>query len=316
MPRYILQGQAHSEINDTDTNRHMNTFTTSTELRDALARERAQGKTIAFGPTMGNLHEGHLQLVREARATADIVVVSIFVNPLQFGANEDLDSYPRTLVADKEKLFAEGVQCLFFPGVDDIYPNGMDNQTLVSVPELSNTLCGASRPGHFTGVATVVTKLFQIVQPEIAVFGKKDFQQLAIIKKMVSDLCIPINIIGVDTARAHDGLALSSRNGYLTQQEREIAPRLQQILLETREAITQGDNDYRHLEQQANEQLLAAGFSPDYFQVCDAMTLQPADDNSLDLVIAAAAKLGTTRLIDNVTLTLNPSQDCGLVAGQ
>jgi pantoate--beta-alanine ligase len=292
----------------------MNTFTTTQQLRSALSLYRGKGKTIAFVPTMGNLHEGHLQLVRQARECADVVVVSIFVNPLQFGANEDLDNYPRTLTADKEKLFAEGVQYLFCPTVEDIYPHGMDNQAKVSVPELGNTLCGASRPGHFTGVATVVTKLFNIVQPDIAVFGKKDFQQLAVIKKMVGDLCLPIEIIGAETSRAEDGLALSSRNGYLSDEQRQQAPRLQQILQQSREAILQGNDNFRELEQNASAQLEAAGFITDYFQICDATTLQTAKADSAELVIAAAAKLGSTRLIDNITITLNPSQDHGLLA--
>ena len=276
--------------------------------------DRQQAKTIAFVPTMGNLHEGHLRLVREARDRADVVVVSIFVNPLQFGANEDLDNYPRTLSADKEKLFAEGVQYLFTPNVGEIYPQGMAQQTKVNVPELDSTLCGASRPGHFTGVATVVTKLFQIVQPDHAVFGKKDFQQLAIIRKMTNDLCMPIEIIGIDTARAEDGLALSSRNGYLSTEQRQLAPVLHQLLLQTSNAIGSGDNNFSALEQQATATLIQAGFEPDYYAICDAHSLQAPNDNSVELVIAAAAKLGDTRLIDNITVTLNPSQECGLVA--
>jgi pantoate--beta-alanine ligase len=292
----------------------MNTLTTIKQLRCALDHERQQGKTIAFVPTMGNLHDGHLSLVREAQQRADIVVVSIFVNPLQFGANEDLDSYPRTIAADKEKLFAERTHYLFLPSVAEMYPNGMAEQTLVEVPDLSATLCGASRPGHFTGVATVVTKLFQMVQPHIAIFGKKDFQQLAIIKKLTQDLCMPIEVIGLDTARAADGLALSSRNGYLSEQQRTIAPRLQQILSGCRDAIGNGDSDYQALRQQAIEVLESAGFSTDYFEICDAYTLQPASPDSAELVIAAAAKLGSTRLIDNLTLSVNPKQDCGLAA--
>lgn len=290
----------------------MRTITSTTELRSSLAQHRREGKRIAFVPTMGNLHAGHIELVRHAHKQADIVVVSIFVNPMQFGANEDLDNYPRTLTADKEKLFAEGTQYLFFPSAKEIYPCGMENQTRVSVPELADTLCGSSRPGHFTGVATVVSKLFNIVQPDLAFFGKKDFQQLAIIKKMVADLCIPVDVIGIDTARAKDGLALSSRNGYLNEQERQLAPLLQQQLQKSAEAISLGDTDFNTLEQQAREALTSAGFSPDYFQVCDAYTLHPPSTHSTELVIAAAAKLGSTRLIDNITVTLNPSQKHGL----
>ncbi len=292
----------------------MRTFSTNRQIRNAVSSEKASGKRIAFVPTMGNLHEGHIQLVRRAQQVADIVVVSIFVNPLQFGVNEDLESYPRTLAADKEKLFAEGVNYLFHPNVEEIYPDGMDRQTLVVVPDLSETLCGASRPGHFAGVATVVSKLFQIVQPDVAVFGKKDFQQLAIIEKMVKDLCMPIEIIGQETARDLDGLALSSRNGYLTEEERSIAPALHQTLLECREAIACGFDSYQELEQYCTDALKNAGFEPDYFSVRDANTLREVTHETEQIVILAAAKLGKPRLIDNVTLNLNPSQDWGMLA--
>jgi pantoate--beta-alanine ligase len=292
----------------------MKTCTTAKQLRTALNREKLTGKRIAFVPTMGNLHEGHLQLVRKAKLVADVVVVSIFVNPLQFGANEDLASYPRTLSADKEKLFSEGTQYLFFPGVEEMYPEGMSQQSKVSVPELSDALCGANRPGHFTGVATVVTKLFNMVQPDIAIFGKKDFQQLSIIQKMVLDLCMPIEIIGIETARAEDGLALSSRNGYLKPEERNKAPILHQTLQVCREAIACGYDSYVELEQHAKESLKAAGFQTDYFSIRDAYTLKEVTEDTELIVIAAAAKLGTPRLIDNVTLNLNPNQDWGMLA--
>ncbi len=292
----------------------MKTFSSSRELRNVLTKNKRSGKTIAFVPTMGNLHEGHIQLMRQAKKLADVVVASIFVNPLQFGANEDLASYPRTLAADQEKLFAEGVDYLLLPDVEEIYPEGMEKQTLIVVPDLSDTLCGASRPGHFAGVATVVTKLFQIVQPDLAIFGKKDFQQLAIIEKMVKDLCMPINIIGVETARDVDGLALSSRNGFLTAQQRSIAPALHQTLLECRDAIACGFDSYQSLEDYCTEALKNAGFEPDYFSVRDAATLQSVTCDTEQIVILAAAKLGKPRLIDNVTLTLNPSQDWGMLA--
>jgi pantoate--beta-alanine ligase len=292
----------------------MKTFSKSSHLRNVLAKNKLSGKTIAFVPTMGNLHEGHIQLMRQAKKMADIVVASIFVNPLQFGPNEDLESYPRTLSADKEKLFAEGVDYLLFPDVEEIYPEGMDKQTLIVVPALSDTLCGANRPGHFAGVATVVTKLFQIVQPDIAIFGKKDYQQLAIIEKMVKDLCMPINIVGVETARDVDGLALSSRNGFLTEEQRSIAPALHQTLLECRDAIACGFDSYQALEDYCTEALKHAGFEPDYFSVRDAETLQAVTCDTEEIVILAAAKLGKPRLIDNVTLTLNPSQDWGMLA--
>ena len=290
----------------------MKTYSTAASLRAALNTGRRAGKTVAFVPTMGNLHEGHLRLVQRASQHADIVVVSIFVNPLQFGANEDL--YPRTLAADKEKLFAAGAQFLFLPQVSEIYPEGMDSHSKISVPELSDDHCGASRPGHFTGVATVVTKLFNIVQPDTAVFGEKDFQQLSVIRKMVRDLCMPINIVGVATARAEDGLALSSRNGYLNADQRRIAPVLHRVLQETREAIACGYDSYSKLEQHAKISLNKAGLESDYFTICDARTLRPVDLDTEEVVILAAAKLGSTRLIDNVTLNVNPSADWGMLA--
>ncbi|WP_373090893.1 pantoate--beta-alanine ligase [Zhongshania sp.] len=292
----------------------MKTYSTAASLRAALNVGKRAGKTVAFVPTMGNLHEGHLRLVRRARQYADIVVVSIFVNPLQFGANEDLSNYPRTLAADKEKLFAEGAQFLFLPQVDEIYPKGMDSHTKVSVPELSEGHCGANRPGHFTGVTTVVAKLFNIIQPDTAVFGEKDFQQLSVIRKMVHDLCMPIDVIGVATARAADGLALSSRNGYLSAEQRQVAPILHRVLQECREAIACGYDSYGKLEQHARTSLNQAGLEADYFNICDGRTLRPVTADTEEVVILAAAKLGTTRLIDNVTLNVNSSTDWGMLA--
>jgi pantoate--beta-alanine ligase len=292
----------------------MKTFATNKQLRNAIRLEKRAGNTIAFVPTMGNLHEGHLQLVRKAKQIADVVVASIFVNPLQFGANEDLANYPRTLAEDKQKLFAEGVQYLFYPAVEEIYPEGLDKQCKITVPDLSETLCGTNRPGHFTGVATVVSKLFNIVQPDIAVFGKKDFQQLTIIEKMVEDLCMPIDIIGIETARDVDGLALSSRNGYLSKQERAIAPFIHATLQELREAVACGFDNYFDLEQHAREKLKNIGFEPDYVSVRDARTLKEVNGYTEQIVILAAAKLGKTRLIDNVSLTLNPTGDWGMLA--
>ena len=292
----------------------MKIFAQTAALRTAIAAEKRVGKRIAFVPTMGNLHDGHVQLVRRAQKEADVVVVSIFVNPLQFGPTEDLDKYPRTLAADKEKLFAAGANYLFTPGVEEMYPNGMDAQVKVSVPGLADTLCGSSRPGHFTGVATVVTKLFQIVQPDVAIFGEKDFQQLAIIRKLTTDLCMPITVIGEQTARAIDGLALSSRNGYLSESERRLAPALHRALQDCREAIACGFDSYSDLEQYSMESLRQAGFKPDYVSVRDAYTLGPVTLDTEKLVILAAAYLGRTRLIDNVTLNLNPSQDWGMLA--
>ncbi len=292
----------------------MRTYSTNASLQAALRKARKSGHTIAFVPTMGNLHEGHLDLVRKARSRCDVVVVSIFVNPLQFGPGEDLDAYPRTLAADKEKLFAEGVNMLFAPAVDEIYPEGMARQTQVVVPDLSETLCGSSRPGHFNGVTTVVTKLFNIVQPDVAVFGEKDFQQLSIVRKMVTDLCMPIEIVGVRTVREEDGLAMSSRNGYLTPAQRRLAPLIHETLLSCREAIACGFDNFLQLESHARMKLLQAGFEPDYLAIRDARTLRAVTENTEEIAILAAARLGSTRLIDNVRLSLNPISDWGMLA--
>lgn len=281
----------------------MQTVTSIKALQDVVKQQRMAGKTIGFVPTMGNLHEGHLSLVRKAKELSEFVITSIFVNPLQFGAGEDLDNYPRTLDADSQQLEAQGNDVVFVPTVAEMYPRGMATQTQVSVPELSETLCGASRPGHFDGVTTVVTKLFNMVQPDIAVFGEKDFQQLSIIRKMVDDLCMPIEIIGVPTGRAADGLALSSRNGYLTAEERPIAPELNKTLQACKEAILGGDTDFAGLEARANARLEAAGFKPDYFAIRDSSTLAEITAQTREIAILAAARLGATRLIDNTRLT-------------
>lgn len=295
----------------------MQTRSTVKALRNAVKTAKQEGKKISFVPTMGNLHEGHLQLVRRAKAVSDFVVVSIFVNPLQFGAGEDLDNYPRTLSADKQKLFAEGADLLFTPSTEEMYPNiNAAPPTVVSVPKISETLCGHKRPGHFAGVATVVSKLFNMVQPEIAIFGKKDFQQLLVIRKMVEDLCLPIEILGVTTARAEDGLALSSRNGHLNENERDIAPKLHRILLDYRDAIASGFDNYLDLQRYGTEDLRQAGFEPDYFSIRDAKTLEDITVDTEEAVIAIAANLGATRLIDNTTLAINPSSDWGMLASQ
>ena len=283
----------------------MNTVKTVRELRAAVARARNEGKRIAFVPTMGNLHSGHIALIIKASQRADFVVASIFVNPLQFGAGEDLDKYPRTLAADQEKLLEGGCHLLFAPTVEEMYPDGMAGQTRVSVPQLSEGLCGASRPGHFEGVATVVSKLFNMVQPDLAVFGQKDFQQLAVIRALVHDLNMPVQIIGEPTVRAADGLALSSRNGFLSEQERAVAPKVYRGLSQIAEAIKQGDRDYPALVRTQLQQLEAAGLRPDYLEVRHALTLRPATPEDRDLVILVAAFLGTTRLIDNLHLNLD-----------
>jgi len=282
----------------------MKTVNNIPSLRAELKNARRQGKTIAFVPTMGNLHAGHIKLVDRAKLEAEVVVVSIFVNPLQFGANEDLDNYPRTLAADQEKLFDAGTDLLFTPSVDDIYPEGMEPHAKLTVPIITNTLCGAARPGHFDGVTTVVNKLFNIVQPDVAVFGQKDFQQLAVIRKMVKDFCIPIEIIGESTARAADKLALSSRNGYLSKQERAIAPTVFHAIDNIKQAIANGERQYDQLIEDAKVKLTDAGFSIDYVEVRDAFSLMTPTPESSELVILVAAKLGTTRLIDNLTISL------------
>ena len=280
----------------------MNTVKTVLDLRAAVARARSEGKRIALTPTMGNLHSGHAALVTRASQRADFVVATIFVNPLQFGPNEDLASYPRTLDADKEKLLEAGCNLLFTPSVEEMYPHGMADQTLVSVPHLSEGLCGTSRPGHFDGVATVVSKLFNMVQPDLAVFGEKDFQQLAVIRALVRDLNMPIQIIGEPTVRAADGLALSSRNGYLSTEERAKAPALYRVLSTVADGI-RCNEAINSLIDIGKRTLEAEGFRIDYLEVREATSLRPATEQDHDLVILVAAFLGKTRLIDNLHLT-------------
>jgi len=274
------------------------------DLRSALAAHRRQGQTVAFVPTMGNLHDGHLQLVKQAKETADIVVTSIFVNPLQFGLNEDWEQYPRTFTADCQKLEAQGCDYLLYPNEREVYPNGMAHQTRVVVPTMTDILCGASRPGHFEGVTTVVAKLFNMVQPDHAIFGIKDFQQLAVIRKMTEDLCMPINIIASPIARAEDGLALSSRNGYLTVEERAVAPAVHQSLQLAKVEITKGRRDYHAIEAEICEFLESKGLRVDYFSIREQRDLEPASIAHNDIVILVAVYLGNTRLIDNIQLSV------------
>lgn len=283
----------------------MNTVKTVRELRAAVARARSEGKRIALVPTMGNLHAGHAALVTKASQRADFVVASIFVNPLQFGPSEDLDKYPRTLAADQEKLLDAGCHLLFAPTVEEMYPDGMDGQTRLHVTGVSEGLCGGSRPGHFDGVATVVCKLFNMVQPDMALFGEKDFQQLAVIRKLVRDLNLPIQIFGEPTVRAEDGLALSSRNGYLTEAQRGIAPILQRTLQQLAERIRQGERDYATLLAQGRQQIEDAGLRIDYLEVREPVGLRPATAQDHQLVILVAAFLGTTRLIDNLAFHID-----------
>lgn len=270
-------------------------------LRATVKAWRQEGHTVAFVPTMGNLHQGHLKLVDEARQRADKVVVSIFVNPMQFGANEDLAKYPRTLAEDCAGLTDHQADAVFTPTPELIYPKGLEVQTAVDVPFIGDNHCGASRPGHFRGVSTIVTKLFNLVQPDIALFGKKDYQQLAVIRALTIDLSFPIEIIGIDTERAADGLALSSRNGYLSAEQRATAPLIyQQLQWLAQQIRDQGASDFRALEQQVRETLSQAGFRPDYVNICQRHNLELANDMSSPLVILLAAYLGTTRLIDNL----------------
>lgn len=274
-------------------------------LRQALAAQRIQGKRVGFVPTMGNLHNAHLELVKQAHKHADIVVASIFVNRLQFGLNEDWDKYPRTLEADIAKLRSVGCDYLFCPEEQEIYPNGMDTQTRVIVPTMADILCGASRPGHFEGVTTVVSKLFNIVQPDVAVFGLKDYQQLAIIRRMVEDLCIPVEIILGAIVREGDGLAMSSRNGYLTEEERPRVNCLFSSLSWVAEQIRAGKRDFSALEEEAKRHIEAAGFRPDYVTVSNSATLKPAAHDDRRITVLGAMYTQSARLIDNVSVALD-----------
>ncbi|AQZ93603.1 pantoate--beta-alanine ligase [Halopseudomonas phragmitis] len=283
----------------------MNTLHSIAQVRAAISHARKDGKRIGLVPTMGNLHAGHIALVEKARQRTDYVVVSIFVNPLQFGPSEDLDSYPRTLADDQAKLLDAGAHMVFAPSVNDMYPEGMDGHTIVNVPVVSEGLCGASRPGHFNGVATVVSKLFNIVQPDLAVFGEKDYQQLAVIRKMTQDLCLPTQIMGEPTVRAEDGLALSSRNGYLSPSEREVAPLLFATLKQVAANLQSGRRDFAQVIEEARMVLESSGLHPDYLDLRDALTLNPISDTTEEAVALAAAFLGKTRLIDNLRFKLN-----------
>jgi pantoate--beta-alanine ligase len=275
----------------------------TSDLRDQVAAWRKAGERVAFVPTMGNLHAGHGSLVTAARARADRVVVSIFVNPLQFGPNEDFAAYPRTPEEDRKLLHALQVDMLLTPEVDEIYPRGQQSTARVHVPELENILCGAFRPGHFMGVATVVTKLLNLVQPDVALFGEKDFQQLMIIQRAAVDLCMPVEIIGVPTSREDDGLARSSRNRYLTAEQRVLAPSIFRALDATRAAIEAGETNFEALEQAGMQALRQAGFRPDYFSIRDAETLANPSAHTNNLVVLTAARIGRARLIDNVRAT-------------
>ncbi|EIS2611394.1 pantoate--beta-alanine ligase [Escherichia coli] len=273
-------------------------------LRQQIRRLRMEGKRVALVPTMGNLHDGHMKLVDEAKTRADVVVVSIFVNPMQFDRPEDLARYPRTLQEDCEKLNKRKVDLVFAPSVKEIYPNGTETHTYVDVPGLSTMLEGASRPGHFRGVSTIVSKLFNLVQPDIACFGEKDFQQLALIRKMVADMGFDIEIVGVPIMRAKDGLALSSRNGYLTAEQRKIAPGLYKVLSSIADKLQAGERDLDEIIAIAGQELNEKGFRSDDIQIRDADTLLEISENSKRAVILVAAWLGDARLIDNKLVEL------------
>jgi pantoate--beta-alanine ligase len=276
----------------------MRIIETITDVREALAAHRSV--RIGFVPTMGNLHDGHLSLVRASRAACDVTVVSVFVNPLQFGPNEDFEAYPRTLQDDAALLERSGVDILFAPSELEMYPTGREGHTLVAVPRLANILCGEHRPGHFDGVGTIVLKLFNIVAPSRVFFGEKDYQQLTLIRTICNQLNVPIEITGVATVRAPDGLALSSRNRYLSAEERALAPLIHRTLAGIIAALEGGDRSFDALEQSAAAQLQAAGFNVDYVSIRDARTLEPPHHATDEFVALTAARLGRTRLIDNV----------------
>ena len=278
----------------------MLTMNRITTLREEVRTWRKAGLRVALVPTMGNLHKGHMSLVAHAQDHADRVVVSIFVNPLQFGPAEDYNDYPRTLEHDKDLLAKVNANVLFAPPVYEMYPAGHEHATTIDVPDLSGILCGAFRPGHFVGVATVVAKLLNIVGPDAAVFGEKDYQQLVVIRRLVADLCIPVEILGAPTVRDHDGLALSSRNKYLGARERNVAPKLYESLKLAKKRIEKGEGDFEAIQQGGMQQLERAGLQPDYFTIRQATDLAPLSAQSRDLIVLAAARIGNARLIDNV----------------
>jgi pantoate--beta-alanine ligase len=278
----------------------MQTVTTIAAVREHVSRWHAQNKRVVFVPTMGNLHAGHMSLIEAARAHGDEFVASIFVNPMQFGPNEDFAHYPRTPREDSKLLEAAGCDLMFMPDVGEIYPNGSSGATRIEVPGISSILCGEFRPGHFEGVATVVAKLFHIVDPDVAIFGEKDFQQLTVIRRMVADLCLRVAIVGAPTVRESDGLAMSSRNQYLDAEQRKLAPSIYRELGLAVAQLRSGARDYARIEAAGRAALDGAGFRTDYFSVRDASTLSPAGPDTRKFVVLTASRLGKARLIDNV----------------
>ena len=277
---------------------------TKQELAEHIAEWRHHGDHIALVPTMGNLHAGHLALVELAREHAERIVVSIFVNPTQFGEGEDFEDYPRTLERDKLRLQKTGADVIFAPSVDTMYPFGLDMSTKVSVPGLTENFCGATRPGHFDGVTTVVARLFAMVQPDIAVFGQKDYQQQLVLRHMSRDMSLPIDIITGETVRDDDGLALSSRNSYLSAEDRATAPLLYDTLVSVSGDLQDGRRNFEELEAAAISRLAEGGFNVDYFSIRRAQNLEIPDRDCDDLVVLVAAQLGGTRLIDNIVVTI------------
>ena len=284
----------------------MHDFSRIDQARNILDRQRMRGRRVGFVPTMGNIHAGHLKLLERCRAECHFSVASIFVNPLQFGPNEDFADYPRTLERDRELLTAAGCDLLLRPAVEDVYGEDPQSSTRVYVPELSERLCGAARPGHFDGVATVMTLLLNYVRPDVAYLGLKDYQQYLIIRKLVADLGMELHVEGVGTVREADGLAISSRNTYLSPAERRAAPELYRCLQAMARRIVAGERDYADIAANADKDLTAAGFRMDYIEICHAGTLRPAAPEDTELVILAAAFLGRTRLIDNLRLAIEP----------
>jgi pantoate--beta-alanine ligase len=282
----------------------MKVFHTVSGLRDDLNKDRRQGLRIGFVPTMGNLHDGHLALIKQARESNDVVVCSIFVNALQFGLNEDWDKYPRTYQGDCDKLRDAGCDYLFHPDDIEMYPNGLDTQSRVICPTMTDVLCGASRPGHFEGVTTVVSKLFNIVQPDEAIFGIKDYQQLAVIRRMAEDLCMPIQISSAPIHREVDGLAMSSRNSYITVEERPLVTVLKDSLEWIAAEIKAGNRDFSALEETAKARIIEAGFRVDYITVCNSKTLDLAANDDVEITILGAMFTEAARLIDNLSITL------------
>jgi len=281
----------------------MDTVTTIAAVRERVRGWRAEGRRVAFVPTMGNLHAGHLSLIEAARRHGERFVASIFVNPMQFGPNEDFAHYPRTPREDEHMLTAAGCDLMFMPEVSEIYPHGAERATRVEVPALSRILEGEFRPGHFEGVSTVVAKLFHIVEPDVAVFGEKDFQQLTVIRRMVAELCMPVEILAATTVRDADGLAMSSRNQYLTAEERALAPQIYATLQAAASRVRSGDEDFASIERAGLQELESAGFRPDYFAVRQAADLGMPAPGTRELVVLTAARLGKARLIDNVQVS-------------